>query len=94
MKPAERDDLLIRLDERTCNIWVLTERQEKHLAELNNSVAKNTQRLTAVETKVDERTNSSSQIRLSKKAKGVGVVGIIGVVMMATLEIGQAIGWW
>ncbi len=42
MKLQERDELWGRLDERTCNIWVLTEKMEKHLKELNDSVAKNT----------------------------------------------------
>ena len=42
MKANERDELLIRLDERTANIYHLTEKQEKHLSDLNDAVAKNT----------------------------------------------------
>ena len=42
MNAAQRDELLIRLDERTCNIYTLTEKQERHLSLLNDSVAKNT----------------------------------------------------
>ena len=42
MNEQERDELLIRLDERTCNIYKLTEQQEEHLKKLNNSVAENT----------------------------------------------------
>jgi len=42
MNATQRDELLIRLDERTCNIYTLTEKQEKHLSLLNDSVAKNT----------------------------------------------------
>ena len=38
MKPAERDDLLIRIDVRTENIEKVTTLQEKHLARLNGSV--------------------------------------------------------
>ncbi|MCK5016408.1 MAG: hypothetical protein KAS32_04975 [Candidatus Peribacteraceae bacterium] len=42
MKPAERDDLLIRLDERSRNIYKLVEAQEQHLKDLNDSTAENT----------------------------------------------------
>ena len=38
MKPAERDELFGRIDERTRNIWMLTEKQEKHLTELNGHI--------------------------------------------------------
>jgi len=40
MKPQERDDLLIRIDERTQNIWRLTDQQEKHLSKINDSLLK------------------------------------------------------
>jgi len=35
MKDAERDVLLGRIDERTRNIYILTEAQEAHLSKLN-----------------------------------------------------------
>lgn len=38
MNAAQRDQLLARLDERVLNIYHLTEKQERHLAELNESV--------------------------------------------------------
>ena len=38
MKSTERDALLNRLDERTANIYHLTEKQEAHLSKLNNSM--------------------------------------------------------
>lgn len=38
MKPAERDNLLIRLDERTCNIWREVEALAKHNAEQNGFI--------------------------------------------------------
>jgi len=41
MKPSERDNLLIRLDERSQNIWKITEKMEAHLVRLNLSVANN-----------------------------------------------------
>ena len=40
MKPLERDNLLIRLDERTRNIYNLTEKQEDHLSKLNDALSK------------------------------------------------------
>ena len=39
MKAPERDELLIRLDEKTNNIWNLTEKQEQHLDRLNSSLS-------------------------------------------------------
>ena len=89
LTPANRDELLIRLDERTSNIWTLTEKQEKHLTELNNSVAKNTNRLNIIETKVDERTQS----KISKKAV-TGYGGIAVTVGTLLYYLGQANGWW
>ena len=41
MKPSERDNLLIRLDERSNNIWKTIEKMEVHLVTLNNSVGEN-----------------------------------------------------
>ena len=38
MKTPERDALLARLDERTSNIWKLTEKQEEHLAKINDAL--------------------------------------------------------
>ena len=45
MNAQERDELLIRIDERTRNIYHLTEKQEHHLDELNASVSKNVARI-------------------------------------------------
>ena len=42
MKPAERDDLLIRLDERTNNIWRVVETLEAHQADQNGFIRENT----------------------------------------------------
>ena len=41
MKQSERDELLVRLDERTINIYKLTEKQEAHLNKLNSHVSDN-----------------------------------------------------
>lgn len=52
MKPKERDELLIRLDERSRNIWTLTERQEEHLAKLNDSILKHATQITSNKTHI------------------------------------------
>ena len=41
MKVTERDEILIRLDERSVNTWRLVEKMEKHQIEQNNHIAKN-----------------------------------------------------
>lgn len=38
MKTKDRDELLCRIDERTRNIYKLTEKQEEHLSKLNDSI--------------------------------------------------------
>ena len=52
MKPKERDDLLVRLDERTANIWRVTELQEQHLVKLNDSVLKHAIQLSSNKTSI------------------------------------------
>ena len=75
MKVAERDELLIRLEERQIGHLRLTESQEEHLNEINGHLCDHSERLTIVETKVDERTSS----KVSKKA----MAGISGGVLIA-----------
>ena len=52
MKPTERDDLLIRLDERTNNIWKLTEKQEEHLAKINDVNSKQGEQIASNKTSI------------------------------------------
>ena len=52
MKTSERDDLLSRIDERTRNIYRLTEKQEEHLAELNNNMMKHAVQLSSNRTSI------------------------------------------
>lgn len=69
MKPAERDTLLIRLDERSSNILNLTEAQEKHLRAINSHLEDHSKRLVIVETQIEERTVS----KVNKKTlAGIG----------------------
>lgn len=74
MKPYERDELLIRLDERTNNIWNLTEQQEKHLAQINNHLADHSNRITIVETVQKERN------RPNKKTLAGYITGATGLI--------------
>ncbi len=41
MKPKERDDLLIRLDERTDNILYMVKDHDKHLRGINGQISAN-----------------------------------------------------
>ncbi len=83
MKPAIRDELLIRLDVTVENIWRVTEAQEKHLEKLNGHLDDHSKRLTVVETKVDERTTA----KLGKKTiwgiSGGGVLLLVTLIFTA-----------
>ena len=102
MKPKERDEtltliknffddggLISRLDERTLNYGKDLSDINSHLSKLNDNIVKHAERLTAVETKVDERTVS----KISKRAL-TGYSGIIIVVATLIFYLGQARGWW
>lgn len=52
MNPAERDALLIRLDEKANNIYVLTEKQEAHLSKLNESMLKHAVQISSNKTSI------------------------------------------
>lgn len=52
MKPKERDELFGRLDERTRNIWLLTERQEDHLIKLNDAILKHAVQISSNKTSI------------------------------------------
>ena len=66
MKAQERDELLIRLDERTCNIWDLTEKQETHLIKLNDALSKHS---------VDIGKNKTSIMWIVRVLTAVGILG-------------------
>ena len=89
MNLKERDDLLVRLDERTNNIWALSEKQETHLSKINSHLEDHSHRLDIVETQVKERTTS----KVSRKAK-VGYGSGILVFITLAYYTGQALGWW
>ena len=90
LTPTNRDELLIRLDERTNNIWTLTEKQEGHLGKINSHLEDHSKRLTIAETQLAERTSS----KVSKKAVAGYGGGTAVVVSTLVLAIGQIMGWW
>jgi len=72
MNKKERDELLIRLDEKTANIYKLTERQEQHLERLNSTVSKHEKRIT--------RSEVVLYFVLAGTAVGGSVAKILGVI--------------
>ena len=101
MKPAERDDLLIRLDVRTENIEKTTDKQEKHLARLNGrvidnriNVDRNYRRLNTLEDLVDKVVQNGVPLKLSRKQVLGGGTGLAGVVVALLVAFGNAQGWW
>lgn len=90
MKISERDELLIRMDERQRQI-----KEEdlpeinSHLKTLNGHLDDHSKRLTIAETQIKERTAS----KISKKV----VAGISGSTIAAAtilFYVGQALNWW
>jgi len=78
MKPEERDELLIRVDERTANIWKITEQQEKHLAELNTSVSKHAVSITRNSTSI----KWIYRILIAAGVLGGGAGGVSGIIRL------------
>ena len=93
MKANERDELLIRLDEKVNNIYSLTEKQEKHLRDLNSTVSKNATgiadhgyRLNTIETGVN--------LKFSKRQIAFGSGSMVTIIIALITAIGKSLGWW
>ncbi len=78
-----------RIDERTRNIWRSQEATEQHLKELNSSTQKVINRVSVLETKVEERTTS----KISRK-RMAGISMSTLAVATVIYYIGRALGWW
>ena len=76
MKPKERDELLIRLDERSRNIWALTEKQENHLSKINDSLLKHAIQLSSNKTSI----KWIVRILVAAGILGGGATGIIKLI--------------
>ena len=83
MNPSERDKLLGRLDERTQNIWRVTEQLEKHNAKQNGRIEGLTERVTTVETKVDERTTAKLGRKTVWGISGGGILLLVTLIFTA-----------
>ena len=93
MNVAERDELLIRLDEKTANIYNLTEKQERHLSQLNDKVSKNVLNIALNEHKIEALENGV-YLRLNRGQMAVGGGTILSLICAAVIAIGKTIGWW
>ena len=99
MNVKERDELLIRIDERQQNILTLTMAQEKHLRTLNSKVAsnmlnidRNDKRLIRVEACIDS--GVPYKIKLTKKQMMAGGGTAIPLTTMVLYGLGHLVGWW
>lgn len=93
MEPAARDELLIRLDERTANIFSLVEKQERHLAQLNEKVASNVLDIAANSSKIQNLEQSGIAIKFTRKQVAVGGSGIVTIIVLVLVELAKLIGW-
>ena len=99
MNTKERDELLIRIDERQQNILSLTVAQEKHLRTLNSKVAanvlnidRNDKRLARVESFIES--GIPYKIKLTKKQMMAGGGTVIPLTTMVLYGLGHLVGWW
>lgn len=97
MKPADRDELLIRLDERTEKIQKSTDLQEKHLARLNGSVQQLEIDNAAVKTTVYGRKSDKGLCgevsSMKKTLYGLAVV-VLGGGTLTGLQMTDIISWF
>jgi len=93
MNESQRDELLIRLDERTITIREISTKNEKHLADLNNKVVENARNIALLAGRTDnlERGLTVKFTKTQGIAGGVGISSIAGSVI---LLVGKSLGWW
>ena len=86
MNKTQQDELLIRLDERTANIYTLTEKQERHLAKLNDSVAKNVKDMAENSTRIAENTQ-----RISSNRRAIDIIWRVFLALISCGVLGGGI---
>ena len=97
MNAQERDNLLIRMDERQQSILKLIEEQETHLRELNNRVAKNVldifrNSLKVVE--IEKCITDGVPIRVTKRQTIIGGTSAMTFFSLLLALIGKINSWW
>ena len=76
MKQGERDDLLIKLSERSLNTWRLIEKLEKHAAEQNGYIRENFM----------ATSRNTIWRRVIVGVGGASLLGLAGLVIKLTFE--------
>ena len=93
----KRDELLIRLDEKMKYTCELTEKQESHLAKLNDrtrksemNIDRNHNRLTTIENIL----TTGMPLRLNKKQMAGSGASLVTLLVLVITAVGKIIGWW
>ena len=97
MNVKERDELLIRIDERQKAIYEMNINQEKHLSALNSKVADNVLKIafhTVKISNIEKVITDGVPLRFTRKQ--YTAVGISALTILSTLAItiGKLTGWW
>jgi len=73
-----------------------TDRQERHLERINNSVSKHEQRIMKIELRreVEEEVGSKPKSQKKKLAEGSMYGGTGALIVSALYALGNALGWW
>jgi len=97
MNETERDELLIRMDERQKAIYTITLNQETHLAKLNSKVADHVLKIAFNQEKIsniEKFIENGIPVRFTKKqytAAGISAMTLISTLIIA---VGKMIGWF
>lgn len=78
MKAPERDNLLVRLDERTRNIWRVTEKLERHQEQQNGFI----------QTALIKSSRNTLWIKIISSVGGAAILIIVGFIV-GILNIGD-----
>ena len=97
LKPGERDELLIRMDERQKQIYDMNMQQEKHLSDLNSKVVHNIVKLANHSEKIftiEKILEQGVPLKLTKKQMAAGGGSVLTIVGSLLIALGKLAGWW
>jgi hypothetical protein len=97
MNPEERDELLIRLDERTKVIKKLNEQQDAKLILLNGQVLQNSQRIADNVYQIGnikDRLSEGMPLKVTRGQYATGGAGLVGLLIPILVAVGRILGWW